>query len=367
MKTLTAIAISGGIDSLMAAHLLQEEGHDVLGFHFITGYETDFASINHVENAALTPKGSSENLKNRATQRIAVIADQLGIPFKILDLSAQFSERVVQYFTTAYAAGLTPNPCMICNPLIKFGSLFDSARRLGATRLATGHYARIERDDSGRSHLLKGIDAAKDQSYFLAFLKQDQLARAVFPLGNFTKSDTKRMAAAKGLHPVTTGESQDICFIKGQTYAEFLARHAELKSKPGPIEDINGTVIGEHKGLHLFTIGQRRGINCPAAEPYYVIRIDTAQNRLIVGFNKDLGVSECRVKDINWINGTPASPIQVKTRVRYRHQAAPATVHPTGETSALVRFETPEAAITPGQGAVFYRNDEVLGGGWIIQ
>lgn len=365
MKTLTAIAISGGVDSLMAAHLLKEQGHDVLGIHFITGYETVDAADAPGENPAPASEPSPENLKSQATRRISALAGQLGIPFEIVDLSAPFGKNVIHYFVKAYGGGRTPNPCMVCNPTVKFGALFDFARSMGATRLATGHYARIAKDGSGRFHLLRGVDTAKEQSYFLAFLKQDQLARAVFPLGAFTKPAVKQMAAAKGLRPVTPAESQDICFIRGQSYGEFLARHASFRPEPGLIEDPDGTVIGEHRGLHLFTIGQRRGINCPAAEPYYVIRIDSARNRLIVGFKKDLGASECRVRDINWINGVPASPIQVKTRVRYRHQAAASTVHPKGATSAVVRFDAPEAAITPGQGAVFYQGDEVLGGGWI--
>jgi tRNA-specific 2-thiouridylase len=359
MKPLTAIAISGGVDSMMAAYRLRQEGNAVIGIHFLTGYETAFSSP--------SAESLSQGRNDSVAGRISELAGRLDIPFRILDLSTQFKQEVIRYFTDSYEKGLTPNPCMVCNPRIKFGALFDFARKLGAVRLATGHYARIRTDGSGRFHLFRGADRAKDQSYFLAFLRQDQLVRAVFPLGELTKASVKEMAAANGLKPVTTGESQDICFIKGLSYGEFLARQPNFTPQPGPIEDVHGNVIGRHNGLHLFTIGQRRGINCPAAEPYYVVRIDKPQNRLSIGFKKDLGASQCRVTDINWINGKPPAPLKVNTRVRYRHQAAPSTVAPLDDRTAIVTFDEPEAAITPGQGAVFYQDDEVLGGGWISE
>jgi len=356
VKALTAIAISGGVDSMMAAYRLRQAGHAVVGIHFLTGYETAFAPP-----GAEQPQDPAETVAGR----ISGLAGQIGIPFRILDLSARFKQDVTRYFIDSYEKGLTPNPCMVCNPRIKFGALFDFARTLGADHLATGHYARIRTDAGGRFHLLRGVDRAKDQSYFLAFLRQDQLARAMFPLGELTKVSVKAMAAAKGLKPVTTAESQDVCFIKGLSYGDFLARQPNFTPQPGPIEDLAGNVIGRHNGLHLFTIGQRRGINCPAAEPYYVVRIDKHRNRLIVGFKQDLGASHCRVTDINWINGKPSAPLKVRTRVRYRHQAAPSSVTPLDDRTAVVTFDEPEAALTPGQGAVFYQDDEVLGGGWI--
>ena len=254
---------------------------------------------------------------------------------------------------------------MVCNPSIKFGTVVDFAKKIGASRLATGHYARVIEDRQGKFHLLKGLDASKDQSYFLARLTQKQLAKAIFPLGNMTKKDVKKLAAQKGLFPVTQHESQDICFIKGGTYGEFLARESRLKSEPGFIEDSDGNILGRHNGLHLFTIGQRRGINCPASEPYYVLRIDKKRNRLIVGFKKNLSASTCRVNNLNWINPTPLLPLPVDTRVRYRHQAAPSIVTPRSRNSVVVKFDQPQSAITPGQGAVFYRGEEVLGAGWI--
>lgn len=343
MKQLTAIAISGGLDSLVAAHLLKEQGHNVIGIHFTTGYET-----------WLTPG-----------IKISHIADQIGISIKTIDCTVKFKKEVVDYFIQTYQAGKTPNPCLVCNRSIKFGTVLAAARRLGASLLATGHYARITRESNGRCHLLKGADPEKDQSYFLAFLTQKQLASACFPLGSMTKSEVARLAVEKGLKPITEKGSQDICFTKGKTYGEFLALQQGFRSKPGPIEDVNGNILGRHKGLHFFTIGQRRGINCPASEPYYVADIDTKQNRLIVGFKKDLLASKYRIVKINWIEQEPVFPIEVYTRIRYRQRAIAATLSLVDSHTAIVRFRYPQLATAPGQGAVFYKGDKVIGGGWI--
>lgn len=339
MKPRTAIAISGGIDSLMAGYLLKQQGHDLVAVHFDTGFD------------AVDP---------------APVAAQLDIPCKVLDIREPFARNVIDYFSRTYQAGKTPNPCMVCNQTIKFGLVSAYAETLGASRIATGHYARSVADDRQRFHLYRGCDAAKDQSYFLARLSQRQLARALFPLGDLTKQDVKAMAAKNGLTPAARLESQDVCFIRGRSYGDFLRRTCGLEPRPGPIEDLHGNLLGEHNGLHLFTIGQRRGINCPAAEPYYVVRLDTARNRLVVGSKKDLLSSSCRVVDINWIVSEPAAPLRVHTRLRYRHRAALSRLVPRGDGSAVVEFETPQTSVTPGQGAVFYQDDEVLGGGWIV-
>lgn len=351
MKAKTAVAISGGVDSMMAALLLKDLGHDVIGIHFITGYET-----------------AASFLPAREAQRQHAVADigtQLGIDVEIVDIRSEFQEQIIDYFTRTYQAGQTPNPCMRCNPVIKFGTIWSLARRLGAKHLATGHYARIHKDSAGRLHLLKGRDAEKDQSYFLARLTPRQLAVACFPLGEMTKADVKKLARQKGLHPVTREESQDVCFIKNTSYGQFLARQKGFSPQPGLIETLDGRIIGEHHGLHLFTVGQRRGINCPAAEPYYVVRLDMARNRLVVGAKKDLLASECQVVDINWIQSPPTSPFEVRTRVRYRSREVSSTVFAGNDNTATVRFKAPLSAVTPGQAAVFYRDDEVLGGGWI--
>jgi len=351
MTKKTAVAISGGVDSLMAAWLLKEQGQDVIGIHFITGFETALSRTRH-------PRADSR-------QKILDIGKQLGMPVEIVDIRAEFQKEIVDYFTQTYIKGHTPNPCMRCNPIIKFGRILSCAHSLGAHKLATGHYARIKKDPNGNFHLFKGLDKWKDQSYFLARLTQQQLENACFPLGERKKSDVKQIAAQKALRPVTADESQDVCFIKYRSYGEFLSAQKEFKPKPGLIENVNGQVIGEHNGLHLFTIGQRRGINCPAAEPYYVIRLDTERNRLTVGAKKDLLSSECKVVEINWIGKAPTRPMDAHTRVRYRSKEVASRVFPQGKSMAIVRFNTPQTAVTPGQGAVFYRGDEVLGGGWI--
>ncbi|MFC1812953.1 tRNA 2-thiouridine(34) synthase MnmA [Thermodesulfobacteriota bacterium] len=365
MKPLTAIAVSGGIDSLVAAYLLKNECHEVIGIHFLTGYEA--LNLDPTKKpVSVSPHAPGVSTAKEETRRSADhISNQLGIRVELLDCSTEFNKTVVDYFTQTYQAGRTPNPCLVCNPRIKFGTVLSFAEKLGASRLATGHYARLNRDGQGRFHLLRGIDKKKDQSYFLAMMTQSKLAGACFPLGDMTKSEVVDLARDKGLHPVKRAESQDICFIKGNRYGEFLSTRSGFEPEPGIIEDVNGDILGEHQGLHLFTIGQRRGINCPAAEPYYVVRIDKTKNRLVVGYKKDLLSSECRIVNINWIIQKPDSPIKVQTRVRYRHIAAPSTLIPVDAGTAVVRFKTPQSALTPGQGAVFYRDDEVLGGGWI--
>jgi tRNA-uridine 2-sulfurtransferase len=354
MKPVIAIAVSGGIDSLVAAYLLREQGWQTFGLHFITGFETP--------QGGETNPSNSTDFSNHPVMRIG---EQLDMPVYLVDCRSIFTSEVVGYFCRTYAEGRTPNPCLVCNPKIKYGYLLDVAMKKGASALATGHYARISKGPDSRYQLLKGADAEKDQSYFLAFLNQTQLSRAVFPLHNMTKEAVRAIAAEKRLHPVTQDESQDICFIKGQCYGDFLNRWGKLESDPGLIEDMNGTVIGEHKGLHLFTIGQRRGINCPAPSPYYVVRINPAENRLTVGAKKDLVTNECRVNSINWIREPNAPVIEAQTRLRYRHKAAPASIIIEGNHRARVQFHSPESAVTPGQGAVFYDEDEVLGGGWI--
>ena len=356
MKATIAVALSGGVDSLVAAHLLFRQGHAVIGLHFSTGFET--AACKHCED---------QSLLDQAEGRLAPISKQLNIPIKVFDFKEIFQQNVIDYFVRTYQLGQTPNPCLVCNPIIKFDFLAKQARKLGAKGLATGHYARRRQDEQGGWQLYKGIDSKKDQSYFLARLTQDQLAFARFPLGNMTKRDTIDLAQKTGLHPVTKEESQDICFIANKDYGEFLAQQPGFRFAPGPIVDTNGKVIGTHPGLHRFTIGQRRGINCPAAEPYYVVRLVPAQNCLVVGFKQALYRNGCNVTRISWINAAPSTSFNAKVRVRYRHEEVAAEITLVNTSNATVRFETPQKAITPGQGAVFYQNDLVLGGGWITE
>ncbi len=371
MKTKIAMAISGGIDSLVAACILKQRQFDVLGFHFITGFEEQ---CDGQEKRGVLPTNSrliddsavpDTNPFRRACQEMAFIAEQLQIPIKLIDCRKPFQSRVVNYFTRSYLKGSTPNPCLVCNPAIKFGCILQEARNAGANRLATGHYALTARDDKGKYHLLKGADSLKDQSYFLAFLTQKQLSGVYFPLGGLKKTDIKSVAATQGLQPISKKESQDICFIRHLHYADFIQHQTGTKPEPGEIETVDGTVVGEHDGLHRFTIGQRRGINCPAAEPYYVIRIDVKQNKLIVGFKKDTYTSECHIRQINWIHAILHAPLNVHVRIRYGQKAVPAELIPQSDRQALIRFKAHQASITPGQGAVCYINNEVIAAGWI--
>ena len=345
--TVAAVAISGGVDSLVSAYLLQSAGHDVIGLHFLNGFEDPTAA-----------KGSDHPVHR--------IGDQLGIPIHAVDLTEVFRQSVVAYFTAAYRSGRTPNPCLFCNPLIKFDHLWAHAARRGADFLATGHYARIRQAPEGRVHLLRGADPLKDQSYFLARLRPSQLARTRFPLGHLRKDETRRLAADHDLNPISSAESQDVCFIRKQSYGRFLENYAGLAPTPGPIVDTDGREIGRHQGLHLFTVGQRRGIDCPAEAPYYVVRIEPEKNRLVVGFREALARRDCEAEAVNWINPPSRYPASVSVKIRYRHPAAAATLSPTASAQRVaIRFDDPQTAIAPGQGAVFYDGEEVLGGGWI--
>jgi tRNA-specific 2-thiouridylase len=362
MQQRVAIALSGGIDSLVAAALLKEQGCQVIGLHFVTGYESGFQHPPANSNSNRGPSG----IEGRTHRLLAPMVAPLDIPIHIIDLRKEFQSLVVDYFVATYQQGRTPNPCLVCNPTIKFDILLRKARALGAEYIATGHYARLERDSENRMHLLRGVDSLKEQSYFLARLTQEQLHSAVLPLGGLTKEQTRQAARLKGLHPVSVQESQDICFIGNGDYVDFLRRQPGFAAAPGIIEDLEGRPIGRHNGLHQFTVGQRRGINCPAAAPYYVVALDTARNVLIVGGKQDLLTRSFRVEQINWITDPPRASMEVQVRVRYRHTAVPGLLAPEDAFKARITFHEPQSAVTPGQGAVFYRDNEVLGGGWIV-
>jgi tRNA-specific 2-thiouridylase len=350
MKPAVAVALSGGIDSMMAAWLLKTQGYKVTGIHFITGFEEG---------------GQAPNFQ-RARRKMTQLGRQLEIPIRTLDVSAVFTKQVTDYFVQTYLTGKTPNPCLRCNPTIKFGAVLDFARKCGIGRLATGHYAQTARIGE-RVHLFKGADESKDQSYFLALLTQKQLASAVFPLGTQTKTAVQAQAGRLGLRPADRRESQDICFITNNDYGDFIERRTKKCFQPGPIVDLSGRQLGQHSGLHRFTIGQRRKINCPGPAAYYVIDLDPARNLLVVGLKQDLMSRRFRVDHINWIGGSPPSPVAVTVRVRYRSRAVPATLFPLSPSSGRVVLDSPHMAITPGQGAVFYADDEVLGGGSISE
>jgi len=367
MSAPTAIALSGGVDSLFTACLLKKAGKVVIGLHFLNGFEPHYipaqtgTDLQHPILIRDPVKAGYERLQVDLQRMVA----DLDIPIFIFDCAAPFRSQVIDYFQKAYRSGETPNPCMVCNRRIKFGILLSAAQGLGAHHLATGHYVRTRTAPDGRIHLLKGADPRKDQAYFLARLRQDQLAAARFPLGEMEKHQVIDQAARIGLQPMAKQESQDVCFIRDQAYGRFLTDTLGFNSLPGDIEDREGNHLGRHQGLHLFTIGQRRGINCPSSEPYYVYALDTDRNVLVVGRRTDLASRYCKVNDINWINPPESTSLSVQARVRYRSPVADARVTLTSPISADVEFEQPQSALTPGQGAVFYSGNEVLGGGWI--
>ena len=325
----------------------------------------------------------------QAVSDARAVCDQLGIPYYLIDEAAEFQTKVIQYFADEYKAGRTPNPCVMCNQNLKFGRLIDRADQLGADFIATGHFARIERADlnnketkkpssslprslvahSPSRYLLKrGRDPRKDQSYFLFSLRQDQLARALFPLGEKTKSDTREVARHCNLKTADKEESMEICFVPDNDYGKFL-RQAKLAGQHcGEIVDAHGRVLGHHDGIEFYTVGQRKGLGISSSKPLYVIELDAEKNRVIVGDDSDLERDEFVVERCNWIPfDAPSEPIEVTAKIRYNHPGTPATVTPLSDGKARVKLRSPQRAITPGQAAVFYDHDLVVGGGWIAR
>jgi tRNA-specific 2-thiouridylase len=340
-----AVAVSGGVDSMMTTVLLKERGHRVLALHMI-----------------LRPDDPPE-----PGSHIVRLAARIGVPLHVVDLRRAFQRQVIKPFLLAYRLGKTPNPCVICNPTIKFSLLWDKAAELGAKMLATGHYARVVYDESfDILRLFRARDRSKDQSYFLYKLQQSQLARSLFPLGDSLKSEVKQLAAKVGMSEYYRQESQEICFVSHKDYRSFLEEHLgpDLPG-PGPVVDLQGRQLGEHRGIHRYTIGQRRGISIPSSAPYYVVQLDSETNTVRVGRKSDLNHRKLLVREVNWMSGTPpTSETKALVQVRSRHREAAALLTVDGNNT-VVTFSKPQEAITPGQSAVFYANQEVLGGGII--
>lgn len=347
--------MSGGVDSSVAAALLVDQGYEVIGvtmklwpsFLPDEGAEGGCCSLAAVEDARS-------------------VASRLGIPYYVLNFGETFTERVVEPFCRGYLAATTPNPCLLCNRDVKWDALLRRARELGAAYLATGHYARRGHDPTnGRQTLSRAVDEGKDQSYVLYCLTQEQLAATLFPLGELRKAEVRRIAARYGLSVAAKGESQEICFIPDHDYRSFLKLHAPAAVRPGPILDLEGRELGRHDGLAFYTVGQRKGLNLTGG-PYFVVRLDRSQNAVVVGRRADLGRQEFVAEEVNWVSiPPPQGPLAVSAKVRYRVPAAPAVVSPAGPGRVSVRFATPQFAVTPGQAAVFYQDDLVLGGGTI--
>ena len=350
------LGMSGGVDSSVAGYLLREQGYDVIG---VTMKVWPQDCISRAEDKCCGPQAVAD---------ARAVAHSLGIPHYVVDEADQFERTVIDYFTSEYQAGRTPNPCVMCNEKLKFGNLWGKAEALGCDFIATGHYAIIEHHRD-RAVLRKGIDPRKDQSYFLFSLRQPQLRRALTPLGTMRKPEIRKIARSLGLKVADKIDSQEICFVPGNDYKAFLRSHlGENEFHRGEIYDVEGNFVGEHDGIELFTIGQRKGLPGGSAKPRYVVDLDAETNRVIVGDVEDLVCAEFEIDRTNWIaRELPDEDVDATVKIRYSHPGTPATVTSLENHRARIRLHEPQRAITPGQAAVIYDGDVIIGGGWICR
>jgi tRNA-specific 2-thiouridylase len=354
-RTRVVVGMSGGVDSSATAALLLEQGYDVVG---ITLKLWPQDCVSRAEDKCCGPQAVTD---------ARAVCHTLGIPYYLIDEAAEFQSKVIRYFADEYKAGRTPNPCVLCNQNLKFGRLIERADQLGARYIATGHFARVEPSADGTRTLLKrGRDSRKDQSYFLFSLRQDQLARAMFPLGAKTKTDTRAVARQCRLKTADKEESMEICFVPDNDYGRFLLQAKLAEKHRGEIVDVQGRVLGHHDGIEFYTIGQRKGLGISSPRPLYVIELDPAANRVVVGDDSLLDRDEFTALRCNWIPyDRPPAIVEATVKIRYNHPGTPATLTPAADGSTRVKLHTPQRAVTPGQAAVFYQDDLVLGGGWI--
>jgi tRNA-specific 2-thiouridylase len=356
-KKRVILGMSGGVDSSVAGYLLREQGYEVIG---VTMKVWPQDCISRAEDKCCGPQAVADARS---------VAHALGIPHYVVDEAEQFERTVIDYFASEYQAGRTPNPCVMCNEKLKFGNLWGKAQALGCDYIATGHYAIIEHHETAGATrtavLRKGVDPRKDQSYFLFSLKQPQLRRALTPLGTMQKPQIREIARSLGLKTADKIDSQEICFVPGNDYKAFLRSHlGESEFHHGEIYDVDGNFIGEHDGIELFTIGQRKGLPGGGARPRYVVDLDPENNRVIVGDGDDLVCDEFEIDRLNW-HSLATSDVMVK--IRYNHPGTPATVTQLENDRAHIRLHEPQRAVTPGQAAVIYHDDIVVGGGWIVR
>jgi tRNA-uridine 2-sulfurtransferase len=365
-RGLVAIAMSGGVDSSTVAAVLQEQGHPIVGLTM------------QLWNQRRLPELQGDGPKQHRCCSLddvydaKRVAQHLNFPHYVVNFEEQFEQRVVRPFVDQYLAGRTPIACTNCNTDVKFEPLLRMARQIGAERLATGHYARIRKNEqTDRWELLRARDESKDQSYFLWGLSQEQLSRSEFPLGELTKEEVRALARRTNLPVAEKPESMELCFVPTGNYVHFIQAYSKdrgisLSEAEGEIVTEDGAVVGHHNGVHNFTIGQRKGLGFAAGKPLYVLSIDSEENRVVVGDDDSLHTTSFEVKGMNWVSiEQPPGPVRAAVKIRHKHEPAGATVHPIDLTSAQIAFDAPQRAITPGQGAVFYDGDRVLGGAWI--
>ena len=375
-STTIAVAMSGGVDSSTAAAILARDGdgaadsrNTVVGLTLQLWDQTRLAGKHGIPD---TPKaGRCCSLDDVYDARR--VAEQLEIPYYVVNQEERFERDVVRPFVDEYLAGRTPIPCSLCNNHIKFDQLLKTARSIGAERIATGHYAVNEFDPvRGRWILKRPADLAKDQTYFLFGLTQEQLARTLFPLGHMTKPEVRQAARQHGLALAEKPDSQEICFVPGGDYKQFITAYLDEQGEAssetaGELVAANGEVIGQHAGIHNFTVGQRKGLGVSSVAPLYVLNIDPASHRVTVGADAELATGTLRAQQLNWVSiAELTGPMRVKAKIRHRHEPAWATLEPAGDDEVLATFDEPQRAVTPGQAAVFYDGDEVVGGGWIV-
>jgi len=353
--TKAVVAMSGGVDSSVAAALLKQQGYEVIGMMLRLWSEPGRED----SNRCCTPDSMAQARR---------VAAKLDIPFYVIDAKDVFRETVVQYFLDGYARGETPNPCLLCNRQIRWTFLLDHALALGADCMATGHYTRAAKGENGKIKLFRAVDEGKDQSYILHVLTQEKLQRALFPVGDYPKAEIRRIAERFGLPTASRKDSQDLCFLAGDDYRNFLQRNAPELNRPGEIVTRDGRAIGRHAGLANYTIGQRKGLGVASPVPLYVLGRDAARNAVIVGGEDELGFGELLARDVNWVSGdAPIQSFRAEVKIRYTARPLWAEVTPIENGSQVrVRFDAPARDVTAGQAAVFYVNDEVIGGGIII-